>query len=318
MQVFSPARPVARPSLPIRPLPSVTLLICFQVLELIVSTQLSGPAQQNPTPPRAAQLTARVTDFLVQRSGESTEQTDPIATAERRREEFNAALNSDEFNTKERIVLAAVETVLEQGIHSAPVDAIAARARVSKGSVFYSFSSREGLITHVLSTLVDVLALTIARAREGRAGLEALEASFHAVLTLMVRNYPFVHAIFSEITRPDSTWVTVREALGEGMYRPLVEMLGETSRFLDATSNPPAWVPTSASSEVEAADSRGESPLEGDSAQSLETAGNQKMRITVSAIVGAIFMVGQTLVMERADASMINEATQHLLSIADN
>lgn len=235
---------------------------------------------------RTAHATPRVTDLLVELSGPDSEAT----TQEQRRKRLDRALDSGEYSTKERITLAAVEAILDQGIHTAPVDSIAARARVSKGAVFYSFGSRDALITHVLGTLVDVLALTIAEARADLRGREALEQIFRAVLTLTVSNRVTVHTIFAEITRPDSQWDIAEDALRRGVYEPLAEVLRETGRF----SATPSF----------------EVPLPECSPEA------QRLRVTLAAIVGAIFLVGQALETDGGDAAMVDGATNYLLEIA--
>lgn len=235
---------------------------------------------------RTAHATPRVTDLLVALSGPDAQTT----TSEQRRERLEKALDSGDFTTKERITLSAVEAILELGIHHAPVDRIAANARVSKGAVFYSFGSRDALITHVLGTLVDVLALTIAQARADLHGREALERIFRAVLALTVSNRTTVHTIFAEITRPDSQWDIAEDALRKGVYEPLADVLCETSRF---TEKPSFDVPL---------------------AQCSQEA--QRVRVTIAAIVGAVFLVGQALEAAGGEASLIDDATGYLLEIA--
>lgn len=239
---------------------------------------------------RAAELTPRATDFLLALGG--AEAPTGVDSVDVRRKEVDRVLSTDEFDTKERITLAAVEMVLKDGIHFATVDSIAARARVSKGSVFYSFGSREKLIRHVMDTLVDVLSFTVASARDGLHGVDALESVFRSVLTLTVRNHASVHTVFSEITCPESPWNFAQDALVEGVNRPIMEILREIG-------------PTRAVGD----DSRTDF---GDG----EEAGVQRMRITVAAIIGALFLVGQTLASDHADAAMIDAATAQLVAIA--
>lgn len=250
----------------------------------------AGEYSEAQAPLRTATATPRVTDLMVVIGGPLTK-----GTAEERRQMLLDALAGDDFDTKERITIAAVEAVLSQGIYGAPVDAIAAQARVSKGAVFYTFGSRDKLIMHVLATLVDVLALSMAEARRGLQGREAMEHVIRAVLTLTVRNHAAVHTIFSEITRPDSKWGFTEAALAQGVYQPLAEMLCETGRF-----EGPVSVSEALATSVDGS----------------QSAPAQRLRISIAAIVGAIFLVGQTLATQGADATMIDDATRHLLQLA--
>lgn len=246
---------------------------------------------------RTAPDTQRVTDFIVTIGGPRIE-----GTVEERRQILLDALAGDEFDTKERITLAAVSTVLSQGVYTAPIDAIATEARVSKGAVFYTFGSRDKLIMHVLATLVDVLALSMAEARGTLKGKEALQEVIREVLTLTVRNHAAVHTIFSEITRPDSKWGFTLTALAKGVYQPLAEMLCEIGLFEEPVSMDEAL----AVSFPEAAEA----------VNTAEYPDAQRLRVSIVAIVGAIFLVGQTLATQGADADMIDAATHHLLELA--
>ncbi|MBC2682533.1 TetR/AcrR family transcriptional regulator [Corynebacterium anserum] len=246
---------------------------------------------------RTATETPRVTDLIVTIGGSCIE-----GTAEDRRQILLDALDGDEFDTKERITLAAVNLVLSQGVHAAPIDAIATQARVSKGAVFYTFGSRDKLIMHVLATLVDVLALSMAEARGGLRGREALEGVIREVLTLTVRNHAAVHTIFSEITRPDSKWGVTVAAMVKGVYQPLAEILCEIGLFEEPVSMNDMLAISF--------------PSPNDDANIADYPDAQRLRVSIVAIVGAIFLVGQTLATQSADAAMIDAATNHLLELA--
>ncbi|WP_459610475.1 TetR/AcrR family transcriptional regulator [Corynebacterium urogenitale] len=238
--------------------------------------------------PRTALVTPRVTDLLVALSGPDAE----AVTPEQRRERFRKLLDSGDYNTKERITLSAVEAIFDQGIHNAPIDRIAANARVSKGAVFYSFGSREKLIRHILGTLIDVMSMTVSQARGDLKGVDALESVFRAVLNLTVNNHASVHTIFSEITRPDSPWNFAQDALVEGVHRPVMEILHEMGLARTLVDD-----------------------LAGDAHRPADV---QRVRITVTAIIGALFLVGQSLAAEHADEEMIDAATAQLIAIAQN
>ena len=272
--------------------------------------------------PRTAIVTPRVTDLLVALSGPDAE----AVTPEQRRERFRKLLDSGDYNTKERITLSAVEAIFDQGIHNAPIDRIAANARVSKGAVFYSFGSREKLIRHILGTLIDVMSMTVSQARGELKGVDALESVFRAVLNLTVNNHASVHTIFSEITRPDSPWNFAQDALVEGVHRPVMEILHEMglARTLvdDLSAEAVADSVAEANAEAVAETRIGSVEVAGRSAD-VQRSGDarrpadvQRVRITVTAIIGALFLVGQSLAAEHADEEMIDAATAQLVAIA--
>ncbi|MEV8631205.1 TetR/AcrR family transcriptional regulator [Streptosporangium sp. NPDC051023] len=72
--------------------------------------------------------------------------------------------------TRLRLFAAAVEVIAEQGYTAATVDAIAERAGVAKGTVFYNFGSKEGLFTALLEHGIQRLADAMSEADTGRAG----------------------------------------------------------------------------------------------------------------------------------------------------
>ena len=81
--------------------------------------------------------------------------TDPATRAE----ELLAACD---FSTRDRIIVGAISAFLDGGVADTPVEEIARRAGVGKGSVFYTFGSRDRLVEVVLMTLVDVVSARVA------------------------------------------------------------------------------------------------------------------------------------------------------------
>ncbi|MEV7005799.1 TetR/AcrR family transcriptional regulator [Streptosporangium sp. NPDC051022] len=99
--------------------------------------------------------------------------------------------------TRLRLFTAAVEVIAEQGYTAATVDAIAERAGVAKGTVFYNFGSKEALFAALLEHGIQRLADAMRAAdtgpggdvreglrREGTAGGGAAEAGESASAAL--------------------------------------------------------------------------------------------------------------------------------------
>lgn len=61
-----------------------------------------------------------------------------------------------EMSTRHVIINAAAAIVASEGVRSLTMDAVAKAAGVSKGTIFYNFGSKEGLITAMVQELVDV------------------------------------------------------------------------------------------------------------------------------------------------------------------
>jgi len=69
---------------------------------------------------------------------------------------------------------AALEVCSEKGFHETTVDEIAARAGLSKGSLYYHFRSKEELFLSMLEGMVDEFALVLEKATELETSAEAL------------------------------------------------------------------------------------------------------------------------------------------------
>lgn len=72
---------------------------------------------------------------------------------------------------------AALEVCAEKGFHETTVDEIAARAGLSKGSLYYHFRSKEDLFLSALEEMVDELAGVLAHASERVTASEVLRQS---------------------------------------------------------------------------------------------------------------------------------------------
>ncbi|WP_405144963.1 TetR/AcrR family transcriptional regulator [Sphaerisporangium sp. NBC_01403] len=65
------------------------------------------------------------------------------------------------METRLKLYMAAVELIAEQGYTATTVDAIADRAGVAKGTVFYNFGSKDGLFVALLDHGIQRLADTL-------------------------------------------------------------------------------------------------------------------------------------------------------------
>lgn len=77
------------------------------------------------------------------------------------------------MSTRDRILDAFEELVIEQGDRAATLDAVAARAGVSKGGLIYHFATREELIEATAQRLFDSFEADLAHVRETGASAAA-------------------------------------------------------------------------------------------------------------------------------------------------
>lgn len=82
--------------------------------------------------------------------------------------------------TKKRLVEAAIELFASRGLSGATIDAIAEAAGISRGSIFWHFGSKEGLMWAVVDALYMETGARIFDDAEGRTGIEAVDAAFAA------------------------------------------------------------------------------------------------------------------------------------------
>ncbi|MFC5287876.1 TetR/AcrR family transcriptional regulator [Actinokineospora guangxiensis] len=101
--------------------------------------------------------------------------------------------------TRQKLFTATLRLIGTRGVVGLTVDEIAAEAGVAKGTVYYNFGSKDGLIDALLRHGVDLLAARL----EGAASVERLVdelLGFYAA-------YPtFAQLLVSELWRTPSQW----------------------------------------------------------------------------------------------------------------
>ncbi|WP_030906994.1 TetR/AcrR family transcriptional regulator [Streptosporangium amethystogenes] len=126
--------------------------------------------------------------------------------------------------TRLKVFAAAVEVIAEQGYTAATVDAIAERAGVAKGTVFYNFGSKEALFGALLEHGIQQLADALAGAAEvARPPLEALDAVVMAQLRFLEEYGAFARVLLAEIWR--TAWQEAVAALRERVLGVYLDVL---------------------------------------------------------------------------------------------
>ncbi|MET7328119.1 TetR/AcrR family transcriptional regulator [Nonomuraea sp. NPDC005650] len=103
--------------------------------------------------------------------------------------------------TRQKVFRAAVELIAEHGYAATTVDAIAERAGVAKGTVFYNFGSKEGLFEALLEHSVDLLAEALAAADTGESALDALDSVVLGQLRFFEEHGAFARVLLAEMWR---------------------------------------------------------------------------------------------------------------------
>ena len=106
--------------------------------------------------------------------------------------------------TRERIVDAAASLYQEQGVSSTTLQAIAARADVSRGTILHHFGGGAGLIDAVAERVLETLELPDGRMFDGISGREArLRAYVVAMITFFRRTTGWWAVFMTEMERPE-------------------------------------------------------------------------------------------------------------------
>ncbi|WP_091673670.1 TetR/AcrR family transcriptional regulator [Micromonospora auratinigra] len=148
-------------------------------------------------------------------------------------------------DTRQRLFVAAVELIAEQGFTATTVDDIAARAGVAKGTVYYNFQSKTVLFEELLRHGIGLLTADFRAAVDGLPPREALAALVRAELEYIRRYRAFAQLLLSEMWRTNREWQqTLRLLRGEA-----IEVIAETVRAGVASGDLPADldVPTASS-----------------------------------------------------------------------
>ncbi|WP_084962016.1 TetR/AcrR family transcriptional regulator [Thermoactinospora rubra] len=120
--------------------------------------------------------------------------------------------------TRLKVFAAAIELMAEQGYTATTVEAIAERAGVAKGTVFYNFGSKERLFAQLLDYGIDLLAQAMAEAAP-----EGLDAVVLAQLRFFARYGPFARVLLGEMWR--TAWQAAVTRLREEAIGVYVQVL---------------------------------------------------------------------------------------------
>ena len=108
--------------------------------------------------------------------------------------------------TKQKLFEATLELSKSRGLVGLTVDDIAAAAGVAKGTVYYNFGSKDGLVDALLRYGVDMLALRLRDAVSDADPLEVIEAQVDTTLEFIAQYPGFSQILVSELWRTPGQW----------------------------------------------------------------------------------------------------------------
>lgn len=118
------------------------------------------------------------------------------------------------------------------GYAGTSLDAVAERAQVAKGSIYYNFGSKARLFDALIADTMDRFSAALEAAARGRSGPGALEAVVATLLTEVRDNPAGTKLLASELFRIGRTW---QESL-----QPVRDRIVSVFRDVIGRSNPEA------------------------------------------------------------------------------
>ncbi|NNG20136.1 TetR/AcrR family transcriptional regulator [Naumannella sp. ID2617S] len=136
--------------------------------------------------------------------------------------------------TREAVLNAATELFAAQGVSATSVDEIAARAGTAKGSVFYNFGSKNGVVEALMQRSIQRLATNLAEATHGLSGRELRRETVANLLREVHAHPNAAQLMVNETFRVDRSWSeTTRQWRGlmlSGLVEDYVAEHGEDHR----------------------------------------------------------------------------------------
>lgn len=139
--------------------------------------------------------------------------------------------------TRDRLLDAFEELLIEHGERAATLDGVAAAAGVSKGGLLYHFGSKAALIDGLLARLADFVAVDIADIRSAPAGVvdflirtsastgTPFDRSFVAVTRLAQGSHQEAKDVLASFRRE---WVAViEEAVGDRDVAQMIALISD-------------------------------------------------------------------------------------------
>ncbi|AXB43656.1 TetR/AcrR family transcriptional regulator [Amycolatopsis albispora] len=145
--------------------------------------------------------------------------------------------------TRRRLFEATLKLATDRGLVGLTVDEIAAEAGVAKGTVYYNFGSKDGLIDALLRYGVGQLADRLREAAAPADPVEALESQVDSALRFIAEYPGFSQILVSEMWRTPGQWHETLSLLREEIISIVKEQLqrvADAGRLPDGVQIPTA------------------------------------------------------------------------------
>ena len=127
--------------------------------------------------------------------------------------------------TRESIMDAATELFAARGVTSTSIDDIATAAGIAKGSIYYNFESKAGLVEEIMARNSLLVAEAMRQATQGRAGIALRDEVVRALLKLVQENASAARVMVTELFRTERSWRESIEKWRGLALSPLIEDL---------------------------------------------------------------------------------------------
>lgn len=101
---------------------------------------------------------------------------------------------------------AATELFAGRGVTSTSIDDIATAAGIAKGSIYYNFESKAGLVEAILARNSLLVADAMRQAMQGRSGIALRDEVVRALLKLVQENSSAARVMVTELFRTERSW----------------------------------------------------------------------------------------------------------------
>ncbi|SFQ67300.1 DNA-binding transcriptional regulator, AcrR family [Amycolatopsis arida] len=145
--------------------------------------------------------------------------------------------------TRRRLFEATLRLATSRGLVGVTVDEIAAEAGVAKGTVYYNFGSKDGLVDALLRYGVDLLAERLRAGSERDDPVAGLESLVDAALEFIAEYPGFSQILVSEMWRTPGQWhetLTLLRARIVSIVRDQLQRLADAGRLPDGVRIPTA------------------------------------------------------------------------------
>jgi len=108
--------------------------------------------------------------------------------------------------TREAIMDAATELFAARGVTSTSIDDIAAAAGIAKGSIYYNYESKAGLVEAIMARNSRLLGDALAEATRGRSGTALRDEVVRVLLRLVQQHASAARVMVTELFRTERSW----------------------------------------------------------------------------------------------------------------